>query len=76
MPDPNVRLLKAIESLTRSIDENTKQLKEHIRLEKRRSGNVTFRNYTEGENSDENSSSEDAESGTGPYGTGTSQPYS
>jgi hypothetical protein len=76
MPDPNARLLKAIEGLTRSVDENTKQLKEHIRLEKRRSGNMTFRNYTEGEESNENSSSGNAESGTGPYGTGTSTPYS
>lgn len=29
-PDPNARLLKAIESLTRSVDENTRQLKKLV----------------------------------------------
>lgn len=48
-PDPNAKLIKAIESLTRSVDENTKQVKEAVRLGKQNRGFTTFRSYQEGE---------------------------
>jgi len=81
-PDPNARLIKAVEGLTRSVDDNTKQLKEFIRLEKRRQGLYSFRQYQEGDdsNAETHPPTESIEyvdpGGTGPYQSGPPTPYS
>lgn len=68
-PDPNARLLKAVEDLTRAVSENNKLLKKVLDRGRR----LTFTNHPYLEGSDSEDTATGGESTTeyeGPYGSG------